>query len=72
MLNQPRNPRSFGADDKPRCPNCGEPTSLTRRAPAAEHALKYEQQTFTCRRCEQEFERVVDARGKPVRSPALS
>ena len=35
MLNQSRNPRGFGADDKPRCPNCGELTFLTRRAPAA-------------------------------------
>ena len=36
MLNQPRNPRGFGVDDKPRCRNCGELTFLTRRAPAAE------------------------------------
>ena len=72
MLNQPRNPRSFGVDDKPRCPNCGELTSLTRRAPAAEHALEYERQTFTCLGCERQFERLVDARGKRVRSPALS
>ena len=63
MLNQSRNPRGFGADDKPRCPNCGELTSLTRRAPAAEHALEYERQTFTCFGCERQFERLVDARG---------
>ena len=55
MLNQSRNPRGFGADDKPRCPNCGELTSLTRRAPAAEHALEYERQTFTCFGCERQF-----------------
>ena len=49
MLNQPRKPGGFGVvDDKPRCPNCRELTFLTRRAPAAEHALEYEQQTFTC------------------------
>ena len=72
MLNQPRNPRSFGVDDKPRCPNCRELTFLTRRAPTAEHALEYEQQTSTCFGCEREFKRVVDSRGKCVRSPALS
>ena len=31
MLNQPRNPRGFGVDDKPRCTNCGTLTFLTRR-----------------------------------------
>lgn len=72
MLNQPRNPRGFGVDDKLRCRNCGELTSLTRPAPAAEDALEYERQTFTCPACEQEFERVVDARGKAVRFLALS
>jgi hypothetical protein len=72
MLNQPLKPRRFGVDDKPRCLSCGELTFLTRRAPAAEHALEYERQTFTCPGCEREFERVVDARGKRVRSPALS
>ena len=71
MLNQSRNPRGFGADDKPRCPNCGEPTSLTGRAPASENALEYEQQTFTCFGCERQFERLVDARGKRVRSSGI-
>ena len=33
---------------------------------AAEHALAYERQKFTCPGCGQEFERVVDAEGKPV------
>ena len=69
MLNQPRNPRGFGVDDKPRCPNCGELTFLTRRAPAAEYALEYERQTFTCPGCERQFERVVDAKGKRRLSP---
>jgi hypothetical protein len=72
MLNQSRSPRAFGADDKPRCPNCRELTFMTRRAPAAEHALEYERQTFTCVGCERQFERVVDARGKRVRFPALN
>ncbi len=58
MLNQPRNPRSFGVNDKPRCLNCGGLTFLTRRAPAAEHALEYERQTFTCPGCERQFERI--------------
>ena len=71
MLNQSRNPRGFGADDKPRCPNCGELTFLTRRAPAAEHAPQYERQTFTCLECDEDFERVVDADGKAVRSIAI-
>jgi len=69
MLNQPRNPRGFGVDDKPRCPNCGELTFLTRRAPAAEYALEYERQTFTCPGCERQFERVVDAKGRRRLSP---
>ena len=34
------------------------------RAPAAEHALEYERQTFTCPGCERQFERVVDANGR--------
>jgi hypothetical protein len=72
MLNQSRNPRGFGVDDKPRCLSCGELTFLMRRAPAAEHALEYERQTFTCPGCEREFERVVDAGGKRVRPPALN
>ena len=72
MLNQPRDPQGFGVDSKPRCPNCGELTFLTRRAPASEHALEYERQTFTCVGCERQFKRLVDARGKRVRSPALT
>jgi hypothetical protein len=38
----------------------------------AEHALEYEQQTFTCFGCEREFKRVVDERGERVRSPAFT
>jgi hypothetical protein len=72
MLNQLRKPRGFGVGDRPRCLNCGEPTSLTRRAPAAEHALEYEQQTFTCFGCDRQFKRVVDARGKRVRASVFS
>jgi predicted RNA-binding Zn-ribbon protein involved in translation (DUF1610 family) len=56
-------PRNFGVDDKPRCPNCGEPAFLSRRSPAGEHALQYERQRFTCPVCGLELERVVDADG---------
>jgi hypothetical protein len=71
MRNDARNAYRFGAHDKPPCANCGNRTFLTRRSPAAA-ALHLERQTFTCLECDQDFERVVDARGKPVRSPALS
>jgi DNA-directed RNA polymerase subunit RPC12/RpoP len=70
MSNQLRKPRGFGVGDKPRCLNCGKPTSLTRRAPAAESVLEYEQQTFTCFDCEREFTRVVDSKGRRVRAQA--
>ena len=61
MLKEARIARRFGAHDKPLCANCGNRTFLSRRSPAAEYALKYERQTFTCLECESEFERVVDA-----------
>jgi hypothetical protein len=66
MRDQLGNPRDFGVNDKPRCPNCGEPMFLTRRSPAADYALQYERQKFTCPGCNQESERVVDAAGKPI------
>ena len=56
-------PRDFGVDDKPRCPNCGELTFLSRRSPAGQHTLEYERQRFTCPACGLELERVVDADG---------
>jgi predicted RNA-binding Zn-ribbon protein involved in translation (DUF1610 family) len=56
-------PRDFGVDDKPRCPNCGELTFLSRRSPAGQRALEYERQRFTCPGCGLELERVVDADG---------
>jgi hypothetical protein len=40
--------------------------SLTRRSPAADYALQYERQKFTCPECDHEIERVVDADGKPM------
>ena len=59
-------PRDFGVDDKPRCPNCGALTFLSRRSPAGQHALEYERQRFTCSNCGLELERVVDAAGFSV------
>jgi DNA-directed RNA polymerase subunit RPC12/RpoP len=66
MRDQRRNPRNFGVSDKPRCPNCGVRMFLTRRSPAADYALQYERQKFTCPECDHEIERVVDADGKPM------
>jgi hypothetical protein len=71
MNNDVRNTRRFGAHDRPPCANCGERTFLTRRSPASAYALKLERQTFTCRRCDQDFERIVDADGKTVWSIAI-
>ena len=71
MTNHVRNARRFGAHDKPLCANCGNRTFLTRRSPAASYALELERQTFTCLECGQDFERVVDANGKAVRSTAI-
>ena len=71
MINHVRNARRFGAHDKPLCANCGNRTFLTRRSPAASYALELERQTFTCVECGQDFERVVDANGKTVRSTAI-
>jgi len=53
------------------CANCGNRTFLTRRSPAASYALELERQTFTCLECRKDFERVVDADGKAVRSTAI-
>jgi hypothetical protein len=54
--------RSFGADDHPACPQCGERMGLTRRGPALD--LSHERQTFSCDECEYEARRVVDVEGK--------
>ena len=63
--------RSFGVRDKPPCAYCGEQTFLSRRAPAAHYVREYERQTFTCLECNMDFERVVDADGRPVSDLAL-
>jgi hypothetical protein len=67
MIGEVRIARGFGARDKPPCANCGSRTFLTRRSPAAENALEYERQTFTCSVCGRQFERTVDAAGKAIR-----
>jgi hypothetical protein len=59
-------PRSFGADERPFCPNCKRRTSLTRRSPDGDHDLDHERQFFACRTCDHEIERVVDVNGKPL------
>ena len=72
MLYGTRDARSFGAHDRPPCVNCGNQTFLTQRSPAAAYALQLERQTFTCLECNLDFERVVGADGKAVRSTALA
>ena len=60
-VQQQRQPqRSFGADDTPACPNCGNRMYLTRRTPHSEHGASYERQTFTCDGCRHEIERSAD------------
>jgi hypothetical protein len=71
MIDDARNARGFGVHDKPLCANCAKPTFLTRRSPTAEHALEYERQTFTFPGCGSEFDRVVDAAGKAIRSTGI-
>ena len=72
MTNDMWNARHFGAHDKPRCANCGNRTFLARRSPASDYALHLERQTFACLECNLDFERVVGADGKAVRSTALA
>ena len=67
MLFQRRKLRSFGADDKPVCPKCNNPTSLTRRSPDADYGLRYEHQTFACHACGQLTERIVDEHGNALK-----
>ena len=71
MIDDARSTHRFGAHDKPPCANCGNRLFLTRRSPAAFYALQLDRQTFTCLECDQDFERIVDADGKAVRSMAI-
>jgi predicted RNA-binding Zn-ribbon protein involved in translation (DUF1610 family) len=61
MLEHPH--RSFGADDCPACPKCGQHMYISRRTP---HPLapKHEVQTFACEACEEELIRSVDCDGQ--------
>ena len=64
MQYQEQKPRTFGADDRPNCPNCNMPTSLTRRSPPANCDLRYERQIFVCSACDHPIERIVDVDGE--------
>ena len=57
-----RKPRNFGVADRLPCLNCGDHMSLTRRGPDPDD-LNCERQTFTCRACHHQIERIVDADG---------
>lgn len=61
---------TFGALDQINCPNCGGGMRLTRRCPDPALAETHERQTFACRACDHEMERVVDADGQPPTGPA--
>ena len=58
-----KEPRGFGADDKPVCPSCGKPMHLIRRGPHPKWA-KYEIQIFRCKSCNHEETRSVDVYGE--------
>jgi transposase-like protein len=60
---QPR--RSFGVDDQPSCPQCGDSMHLSSRDPHPEHGAYYERQTFVCYVCRYESLRSADASGNP-------
>jgi hypothetical protein len=57
--------RSFGVDDRPICPQCGDSMHLSGRAPHPEHGANYERQTFICYGCRYESLRSADASGNP-------
>lgn len=65
MTHQLMEPRGFGADDKPACPNCGNAMHLRNRSPDAAYGLCYERQIFRCAACDFRIERSVDTDGKP-------
>lgn len=68
MPHQFSEPISFGTDDAPTCPNCGNTMGLRSRSPDAAYGFRYERQTFRCSACDFRIERSVDADGK---SPEL-
>ena len=55
--------RSFGSNDHPACPKCGQRMYISRRTP---HPLapEHEVQTLTCDACEVELIRSVDRDGR--------
>jgi hypothetical protein len=58
--------RSFGADERPACPKCGQRMYISRRTP---HLLapQHEVQTLTCDVCLEELIRSVDRDGQAAR-----
>ena len=57
-------PTRFGATDTPTCPECKNIMRLTRRTPHPMRGYAFELQTFTCRVCKHEIERVADIGGE--------
>lgn len=60
-------PRSFGADDRPRCARCRSEMYVSRREPHPEHGPDYELQTLLCKGCDNKESRSVDEHGNPPR-----
>jgi len=54
--------RSFGADDKSACPQCGAELYVSRRSPQPENS-GHEVQVLSCFECSYEESRVVDNKG---------
>jgi predicted RNA-binding Zn-ribbon protein involved in translation (DUF1610 family) len=57
-------PLRFGANDHPTCPECGNLTRLTRRAPHPADGVEFELQSFECRSCGREIERSAGQLGE--------
>jgi hypothetical protein len=57
-------PIPFGATDTPPCPECRNIMRLTRRTPHPVRGHAFELQTFTCRICQHEIERVENVGGE--------
>src|SRR5215510_15186706 len=58
-----KQPREFGADDKPACPSCCKPMHLIRRGPHPDNA-KCETQIFLCPCCKHQEIRSADVHGR--------
>ena len=58
-------PGNFGAGDLLACKHCDGTMLLTRRSPHPTLGPKYEEQVFTCTKCNREVMRDADEEGKP-------